>query len=197
MGYYGTPPSDPPNTIGGLGSIASQTLSFSDSDRVELIHRVTTHSPPYFYDFAAEKSLRIQFGTPNDGISHNYSMNIVSNLINPATYFNMTSALECYTSGVWLSYAGTGYHSTSSIGPAPSPGIFDASYGYGHFYLNGISLPPNATFRLSCQCDNSILGVSLGNYFDYSVDMAVFCADFSGGAIVSNANNISMIIEQN
>ena len=194
MGYSGTPPSDLPQTLTGLGSITTQTLSFSDNDRVEVIHRVPVYHG--IYDYPAEKILRIQFTTPNDGISHSYNTDVVASLVNPpAYYFDMTSALEYYSGGFWLTFLSTGFFSTSSIGASSEPGIFDASYGYGHFYINGAVLTPNTDYRLSCQCDNSILGVYLGKYFDYSVVMSVFCADFSGG--ITTPNLCQMIIEQN
>jgi hypothetical protein len=57
-------------------------------------------------------------------------------------------------------------------------------------------------YKLQVSATNNILiprGLRLGDYFDYSANLSIYCPDFTGGGgmPVAGTNVVEMIIEQN
>lgn len=211
-------PIDPPQTITGLGSITTQTLSLSDSDRVQCIHGY----PPYATNYAATRILTIQFTTPNDGISHVYTVHQQIQVTGPTP----ANPWPTPTSGADASYTGPWFlleeevDKFTSVWGSVGLGVYSTSFVYlqqgesygllkyvtiphnGNYPNYPITLLPNTNYRLQLVATQSTLipsGLGLGDYFDYSASLSIYCADFTGGGgmPVAGQNVVEMIIEQN
>ena len=220
-------PTDPPQTITGLGSITTQTLSLSDSDIVQCVHGY----PPYATNYFAQKNLTIEFTTPNDGISHVYMVHNHIQVIGPTPpnpWPTPTSGADASYTGPWFGLntdvqkwdSGGGFW-TSVTGPVGAttyayledgesygllkyssihsgqPGYYDVNYPN-----HALTLLPNSLYRVYSVATQGILintGLRLGDYFNYIASLSIYCADFTGGGgmPVAGQNVVEMIIEQN
>lgn len=205
-------PIDPPQTITGLGSITSQMLSLSDSDRVECVHGY----PPYATNYGAAKILTIFFTTPNDGVSHVYTVHMEIDVTGPAPAHPWPTP----TSGADGSYSGPWFLLDEEVDKYISSwitvglGAYETSFAYlmqgesygvdkyvtiphdSHYPDYPITLLPNTPFKLQVAATNNILipgGLRLGDYFDYSAALSISCADFAPPLV----NIVDGIIEMN
>jgi hypothetical protein len=74
-----------------------------------------------------------------------------------------------------------------------------SSYGNIAKNYNNNPLLPNTTYRIQLDCNNNMFinpgkPWGVGDYFDYSANLYVYCADFGGGVA---AGNLEMISEMN
>jgi hypothetical protein len=219
-------PTDPPQTITGLGSITTQTLSLLDTDIVQCVHGY----PPYLTNYFAQKNLSIEFLTPNDGISHNYLVHQQMQVTGPtppnpwptptsgadASYtgpwFEVTVDVQKWNVGLgsWVSVAGPGGATTYAyLEEGESYGLLKYTNHFGNTpypdpnYPNHIlTLLPNTLYKIIAVATQGILintGLRLGDYFNYSANLSIYCPDFTGGGgmPVAGTNIVEMIIEQN
>jgi len=197
---------DEPTTV-GIGIQTATTLSISDSDEIKQLHN---SGYPSFYYYPSAKIYTIQFTTPNDGINHHYDVGMVLTVTGPTPpypwncptcgpggsgyttpVFCCTIEMDYRSGGVWKNQISPGYKmawSWSQYNP------YSDYYGYCHLAAASMALSPNTLYRLYGNYSNSYVSLPIGDYFDYTTGMSIFCADFSTQIA---AGNLEMICEMN
>ena len=189
----------------GAGNINAQTLSISDSDEIKIKYNNGS------YWFPAQRILNIQFTTPNDGISHVYSMDMALTVTGPTPPFPWTCPTcgpygSGYTTPSFTCYFemdrwGNNIWNTDVISPAYkqvnaydyySP--YSDYYGYAHVAAPLLTLPPNTMYRLYGNYNDSYVNIVPYDYFDYTSVFSIYCADFFGSP---SASGNEMICEMN